>query len=199
MQSRPEDTVTVPELVRFIAANYEIAGGETPFVLDTIKAALMAICAVQDEPKGGISENGVALSAGEPRKPAKRRKSRAIPGRAVYHRAAIVRIALREFCEARDITVADLIKTDCRDEFMVQARQDFCQLARRLGAGSIITADVLGVSSYRVRFWRSAELRTHKRERAKHVRRERRERERNAGIGAAQTSGADGAGCHPAG
>lgn len=195
--TRPPETVTAPELAKYIAANYEIAGGETPFVLGAIEAALTAICSVQEGPKGGNSENRGALSPRRPRKSAKRRKSRAVTGRAVFHRAATIRVALREFCEARSVKVEDLTQAGCSDEFLVQARQDFCQLAKRLGAGSIITADVLGVSAYQVRFWRSPELRRNKRERAKHVRRAR--REGNAGPGRGEAPRADGAGCHPAG
>jgi hypothetical protein len=82
------------------------------------------------------------------------------PGK-IYIRLAKCRELLAEFCGSRRILVEDITGLD-RDQFLVEARREFCNIAKAAGIGPIITGKVIHRSHWTVQFHTNAAMRERK-------------------------------------
>jgi hypothetical protein len=82
------------------------------------------------------------------------------PGK-VYMRGLRCRELLAEFCASRDVLLEDMVGHD-RDQFLVEARRDFCNVAKEAGFGPILTGKALHRSHWTVQYHTKPAMRARK-------------------------------------
>lgn len=79
----------------------------------------------------------------------------------VYLRGIRCRELLAEFCAGRGILIEDVVGHD-RDRFLVDARREFCNIAKAAGFGPILTGKALHRSHWTVQYHTKPAMRARK-------------------------------------